>query len=90
MNYLPVGTLVRLKIKELNVYTVIVGYYPQNEKGEQMDYVGINYPFGVMDNSSFLFFNEEGIGEIVQEGYKGKEYDQFVQAFKELMESEEE
>lgn len=88
MNYLPIGTLVRLDAKELSIYSVIAGYCPQNEKGEQMDYVGINYPFGVMDNSSFLFFNEEGIGEIIQEGYKGSEYERFVQAFKEVMKTE--
>ncbi len=85
MNYLPVGTLVKLKIEDLTVYSVIVGYFPQNNKGISMDYVGVNYPFGVMDNNSFLFFNEEGIGEVIQEGYKGEEYGDFVFAFKQIM-----
>lgn len=85
MNYFPVGTLVKLNVEELSIYAVIVGYCPQNERGEQMDYVGINYPFGVMDNNSFLFFNESGIGEVIQEGYKGEEYEKFVFAFKQVM-----
>lgn len=51
---LPIGTIVTLN-NQSDLKFMIVGYFPQNESGEQRDYSAIRYPMGVYDNRMYFF-----------------------------------
>ena len=73
MHLLPIGTVVKLA-EQSNVKFMIVGYFPQNEQGEQRDYTAIRYPMGVYDNRMFFFFNRKDVAEILHQGYEDDEF----------------
>ena len=73
----PIGTVVKILEGEEAKF-MIVGYFPQNEKGEQRDYVSVRYPMGASNNNVYFFFNPEHIKEVIFEGYKSEEFNAFL------------
>lgn len=74
-NLLPLGTVVRAKIKEAVIDLMIIGYYPVDEKtGEIYNYTAIIYPMGMNLAVGTVLLAEENIEGIIQEGYTSKEY----------------
>lgn len=70
---LPIGTIVTLN-NQSDLKFMIVGYFPQNESGEQRDYSAIRYPMGVYDNRMYFFFNRADICEILHKGYEDDDF----------------
>lgn len=64
---LPIGTVVFLK-KEVSSY-MIIGYKSKNEKSR--DYIGIDYPMGVISYYKNITFNQNDIDSIRFLGYRG-------------------
>lgn len=67
----PIGTIVNLKDYESDV--MIIGYSMISSKGIKYDYCGCNYPLGVLNKNSFLFFDKRNIAKIVKMGCMDKE-----------------
>lgn len=72
-NLLPIGTIVKLNA-ESEVKYMVVGYFPQNAKGDRKDYVLVRYPIGAINSKVFFFVNQEQIKDVVFEGYKDKDF----------------
>lgn len=72
-NLLPIGSIVKLNT-ESEVKYMVVGYFPQNTKGDRKDYVLVRYPIGAINSQVFFFVNQEQIKSVVFEGYKDKDF----------------
>lgn len=77
INFLPIGTIV--KIKNCNYKIIIVGYNGINQhKNLTFDYVGFVYPYGFLERKNTLLFNADIIENIYYMGYKTAEHDEFI------------
>ncbi len=79
LNYLlPIGTVVMLK--KGNKKLMIIGV-KQMEAGNPdvvYDYIGVIYPEGYLGENAVFLFNHDAILDVVHEGYKNPEFDDFV------------
>ena len=65
MNFFSLGTIVELK---KGVKVMIIGYYPLLiEKKKIYDYLGCYYPYGVLDSSKSISFNQIDVKKIIWE-----------------------
>lgn len=76
--YLPIGTIVKVKDIEKRIMIVGISQVREIEKLERWDYVAVLYPTGVYAENSFYFFNSEDITEIVFKGYDDEERQAFL------------
>lgn len=70
-NIFPIGTLVKLKNYERKV--MITGYFMKNESGKIYEYCGCEYPQGILNENSYLYFNKNDIIKIIKSGYIDEE-----------------
>ncbi len=69
MEFLSIGTLVRLKKNDNEIDVVIIGRMIQKSEKEIYDYIGVLYPYGYLGGEEVLMFNTEDISEVIMEGY---------------------
>lgn len=75
-NFLPVGSVVRLKDAKMNI--IVIGYAPVvKNKTEIWDYLGAMWPMGVISSDKNLLFNRDQIDIVVYEGYSNDEEKDF-------------
>ncbi len=85
---LPIGSVVKLD-KDSELLYMIVGYYPyENDKDIVYTYSGVFYPTGIVNDNSFVMFNDSIIEEIVFKGYMDDEVEEYMVEISELMKIE--
>lgn len=75
--YLPLGSVVVLRggVKSVMIYgrkQIAV------DNGKEFDYVACLYPEGNINDDYTFLFNAEDIKEVLFEGYKSKEEEEFI------------
>ena len=87
-NYLPLGTVVRLKngTKRIMIYG---RRQIQAETGEMYDYVACFYPEGNISPEYTFLFNGDSIEEVIFEGFSDEENDKYVELLNGLDEPKE-
>lgn len=89
--FLPIGSVVRLKDTEDQLF-MIFGWLQKSElKQEVTDYIAVMYPEGLPNKYFCFFFNEEDIEEVLFEGFRNEaesEYREFVRKQVESMTAE--
>ncbi|GAB2025561.1 DUF4176 domain-containing protein [Lactovum odontotermitis] len=81
---LPLGTVVTLKNGDIKL--MIVGRAQLfNNEGTigYFDYSALAYPQGVVSESEYAFFNDEDIEELLFEGYRDMEEEEFASSYEE-------
>ena len=79
---LPLGTVVNVKKGKQEL--MIVGraqLFNNNGTIGYFDYSSVLYPQGIINNSEFLFFNDEDVEEVVFEGYRNESEIAFAEAY---------
>lgn len=80
MEYLPLGSVVRLKDGKKKL--VIYGRKQINAQTKEIfDYVGCLYPEGNISKVYTFLFNQKDIDEVYFKGYSDAEEEQFRQTF---------
>lgn len=83
-DFLPVGSVVRLKNAKRNV--VVIGYSIVEENSIKVwDYMGCPYPVGVVASDQNLLFNRGDIERVIFLGYSDPEDKNFRNQLKETM-----
>lgn len=81
MDFLPIGSVVRLKKTKDDTWAMITArtalYKKSNGEIGYLDYAGCLYPEGQIDNE-LVFFNTEDIDEVLFKGYIDDEEKQLV------------
>ena len=81
---LPLGTVVTLKKGDVKL--IIVGRAQLfNSEGTigYFDYSALAYPQGVVAESEYAFFNDEDIENILFEGYRDEQEEEFASSYEE-------
>lgn len=71
-NLLPIGSV--CKVKKIDLDIMICGYFFLNKKRELFTYIGVVYPFGVIDNKRYLIFKDIDIEKVIFKGFVGPEF----------------
>lgn len=65
MNFFSLGTIIELNN---GPKVMIIGYYPLLiEKKKIYDYLGCYYPYGVLDSSKSISFNQKDVKKVIWE-----------------------
>lgn len=81
---MPIGSVVRLKEAEKKL--MIIGIKQLNEeKGTVKDYIGVMYPEGYLNKEVFFTFDQEDVEEIIFEGYRSEEQQNFFAQVSEVL-----
>lgn len=75
IDYLPIGTVVRLNGEE-DMF-VIVGFAVRNADGETRDYLAVRYPVGALSSENFYFFNQNMIKTVIHQGYNSIDHESY-------------
>lgn len=75
IDYLPIGTVVRLKQAE-DLF-MIIGLAVRNADGETRDYLAVRHPVGALSLESYYFFNHNMIGTIIHQGYASDDHESY-------------
>lgn len=75
IDYLPIGTVVRLNRAE-DLF-VIVGLAVRNANGETRDYLGVRYPVGALSSENYYFFNHNMIESVIHQGYDSADHESY-------------
>ena len=79
MDYLPIGSIVRLKngITKL----MIIGYCKliKEDQTKINDYVAVTYPLGLTSMNKLIAFKKDDIDVVITEGIKDEEYKQLIE-----------
>lgn len=75
IDYLPIGTVVRLNKSE-DLF-VIIGLAVRNEDGETRDYLAVRYPVGALSPKNYYFFNHNMIKTIIYQGYDSADHESY-------------
>lgn len=87
MEFIAVGSVVRLKGKKQTIDVVIIGRMLQNNKSDICEYVGVIYPYGYTGGEDGIVFKHEDIEEVIHEGYvdeREEEYNKELVRVKEM------
>lgn len=86
VQFLPLGTVVKLKGSIRKVIVVARGLLTiVDNKAMYFDYGGALYPEGILGDQ-IMYFNHDGIEEIVFKGYENDEDKEMVKKLQEWME----
>lgn len=69
---LAIGSVVKVNMKNLEKPIMIIGRFMKSSKepeSKMYDYLGVVYPYGFVGNDNLILFDEEGIEQILYEGY---------------------
>lgn len=66
--YYPIGTVVKTRIENTGCF-MIAGYLPKRNEDELFDYFAVPFPMGLIDETSYICFNNDIITEVVHMGY---------------------
>lgn len=81
MDFLPIGSVVKLKKSQDDTWAMITArtalYKKSNGELGYLDYAGCLYPEGQINNE-LVFFNAEDIAEVIFKGYVDDEEEQLV------------
>ena len=69
--YLPIGSLVRLKGGKRKL--LIIGINQIGSNNKTYDYSSCMYPYGYLNSEQLFLFNNENIEEIIYKGYSDDE-----------------
>lgn len=75
VDYLPIGTVVRLNIVE-DLF-LIIGLAVRNANGETRDYLAVRYPVGAITADKFYFFNHKSISNVIHRGYDSEDHESY-------------
>ena len=83
---LPIGTIV--KLKEIDKFAMISGYYPvsSTQEGNVRDYSAFPFPEGMVDNDKVIQFDNDAVERIIVMGYQ----DEYQIGFVRVLASKEE
>ena len=81
---LLLGSIVKIKGISKRLF-MIMGYFPKAEKAVY-DYSAVLYPTGLLDPSGVFVLNQDGIEEVVFEGYLDEEGKAYTEALPVLAE----
>lgn len=81
VDYLPIGSVVLLKNGTKK--TMIIGYLTSGEDDMVYDYSSCLFPEGVVDYNETLLFNHDDIKEVIFEGFKNEETEEFFSKIQE-------
>ena len=81
--YYPIGTIVKINI-EKDMEFMIAGYLTQQPDGKVYDYFAVPFPFGLIKDNQFAFFNHSRITEVLHTGYCNEECSKILDGFDEL------
>lgn len=85
---LPIGSVVKLEGADKTILVIgIKQRHPDSD--EVMDYIGVTYPEGYINNVLFFTFNHDNITDIVFRGYECEERKEFLQAVAVMLKEEE-
>lgn len=88
MKILPIGSIVTLKGDQATPLMIVNRAALFEEKKNQIgyfDYSGVLYPNGIDETEDFCFFNQEDIKEVLFEGYRNQEEQEFAQQYDQLV-----
>lgn len=74
---LPIGSIVRLEAMPESRF-MICGTLAMDDEEKKFDYNAVSYPIGLMLSREMVLFNHDKISEVLFEGYKGKNYDMYL------------
>ena len=81
VNYLPIGTVV--KLNDVDQLLMIIGYGGKiDEKNIKYDYIAYAYPNGFVSADKNFVFNTKEIEKVYFVGYKNKKYEDMINAVK--------
>lgn len=73
-NILAIGSIVKVNMNNLKNDIMIIGRIVRDTESDCLyDYMGVLYPYGFLNPEQIILFNEEGIDEVIFEGYISKE-----------------
>ena len=81
VDYLPIGSVVLLKNGTKK--TMIIGYLTSGDDDIVYDYSSCLFPEGVVDYNETLLFNHDDIKEVIFEGFKNEETEEFFSKIQE-------
>lgn len=83
--YIPLGSVVRLK--DASALVMVTGYaaIDEDEATKIYDYVGCQYPEGIVDQDEMLLFDHSQIAEILYIGYESEEYNKYIKEVEETV-----
>ena len=70
-NMLTLGTIV--KIQNIAVPVMVIGFSMINDKKDCYDYVGCPYPIGIPSTGEQILFNNNMIEEVIYKGYSDED-----------------
>lgn len=80
----PIGTIVQ--ISEMKEKYMIIGYLQQTAESEKIwDYVAVPFPQGFFGPDENVLFDEVQISEVISEGYRNEEQNNFMLQVKEFL-----
>lgn len=74
-NYLPLGSVVRLKNGTRKL--VIIGINQKGSDDKTYDYSSVLYPYGYLNSDELFLFNNSNIDEIIYNGYSDSELENY-------------
>jgi len=74
-NYLPLGSVVRLKNGTRKL--VIIGINQKGSDDKTYDYSSVLYPYGYLNSDELFLFNNSNIDEIIYKGYSDSELENY-------------
>lgn len=86
--YLPIGTVVKLKDgdKKLMIFGIAQTVNNPGEKPQEFDYIGVPYPEGNLGTDYQYMFQHSDIETIFFKGFNNAERQEFVQTVAEFYE----
>jgi hypothetical protein len=79
--FLPIGSVVKLKDTQDQLFMIFGWLQKSLQKGEIFDYIAVMYPEGLANRIMCFYFNEADIKEVLFEGFrneKEQEYRDYV------------
>ena len=82
MEYLPLGTVLRLKDAEKNI--MVIGYRPYDfhDLNDSGDYSAVPYPEGLLSSEKIIIFRDDEIDQIYEYGSLDPESCEFLHQLK--------
>ena len=79
-NYLPIGSIIKIKKSEKSLMIIGYGLCTKNKKGKTYyDYCVCIWPEGTIELDKMILCNQEDIESVIFEGYKNEESNKWIE-----------
>lgn len=85
-DYLPIGSIVKMKGSKQKVMVTGLQSIRATEPNRVYDYIGVIYPMGYLSNAYQVLFDNEEIEETVFVGYSDELRDRYIELLSEASE----